>query len=255
MVTAPTCGACGIVPAVLYYCRHHIPYITDDDIIDALAVAGLVGNVTKVNASISGAEAGCQAEVGTACAMAAAAYCFLNGGTSLQVENAAEIAMEHHLGLTCDPVKGLVQIPCIERNAMAACRAVDSGEYALIGDGTHIVSFDEVVLTMYLTGQDIEDSLRETSKAGLAFTYNLDEIAYKRRIKDMKNIITGRGRQDSLELTWGRKNSDDFDNTSSAGSSRRNSDFDTHSLNDEIDNLPGYSLRSRFDSVLDLGYE
>ncbi|KAK8815216.1 hypothetical protein WA158_003428 [Blastocystis sp. Blastoise] len=247
MVTAPTCGACGVLPAVLYYCRHHIDHITDDDIIDALCVAGILGNITKVNASIAGAEAGCQAEIGTACAMAAGAYCFLNGGTSLQVENAAEIAMEHHLGLTCDPVKGLVQIPCIERNAMAACRAVDAAEYALMNDGTHIVSFDECVLTMYMTGQDIEDSLRETSKAGLAFTYNLDEIAYKKRIKDMKNTIAGRKRQDSLELTWGSHVSDSENEN---GSSRHNSDVDPSMLEDVMPDT--YNLRNRYDSVIDL---
>ena len=172
MVTAPTCGACGIVPAVLYYCRHHIPYITDDDNIDALAVAGLVGNVTKVNASISGAEAGCQAEVGTACAMAAAAYCFLNGGTSLQVENAAEIAMEHHLGLTCDPICGLVQIPCIERNAVAAMRAMNACNLSYFLTGSRNISYDMVCRAMHETGINLNKRFRETSEGGLARLYN-----------------------------------------------------------------------------------
>ena len=177
VVTAPTCGACGIVPGVLYFLRHHTDDVTDEDVIDALAVAGVIGNITKVNASISGAEAGCQAEVGTACAMAAGAATFLMGGSTEQIEYAASMAIEHMLGLTCDPVKGLVQVPCIERNAMAAGRALECAQYALMTSTFHIISFDEVIMTMILTGEDIEDSLRETSKAGLAQTYNLDELA------------------------------------------------------------------------------
>ena len=182
MVTAPTCGACGIVPGVLYFLRHHTDDVTDEDVIDALAVAGVIGNITKVNASISGAEAGCQAEVGTACAMAAGAATFLMGGSTEQIEYAASMAIEHMLGLTCDPVKGLVQVPCIERNAMAAGRALECAQYALMTNTFHIISFDEVIMTMILTGEDIEDALRETSKAGLAQTYNLDELARKQRM-------------------------------------------------------------------------
>ena len=160
MVTAPTCGACGIVPGLLYFLQHHMDAIDDEDIIDALAVAGVIGNIAKVNASISGAEAGCQAEVGVACAMAAGAATFLMGGSTEQIEYAAGMAIEHMLGLTCDPVKGLVQVPCIERNAMAAGRALECAEYALMTNTFHLISYDEVVLTMILTGEDIEDSLQ-----------------------------------------------------------------------------------------------
>ena len=151
VVTAPTCGACGIVPGLLYYLHKHQLSITDEDCIDALAVAGVIGNLAKVNASISGAEAGCQAEVGVACAMAAGAACFLLGGSTEQIEYAATMAIEHMLGLTCDPVKGLVQVPCIERNAMAAARALECAQYALMTNVFHIISFDEVVMTMILT--------------------------------------------------------------------------------------------------------
>lgn len=204
VVTAPTCGACGIVPGVLYFMRHHMD-VTDEDVIDALAVAGVIGNITKVNASISGAEAGCQAEVGTACAMAAGAATFLMGGSTEQIEYAASIAIEHMLGLTCDPVKGLVQVPCIERNAMAAARAMECAQYALMTNTFHIISFDEVIMTMILTGEDIEDSLRETSKAGLAQTYNLDELARKQRINEMKSRLMGIQRRNSINMQWGDK--------------------------------------------------
>jgi L-serine dehydratase len=167
VVTAPTCGACGAVPAVMQYLqeslRRHEP-----EILRALAVAGLVGNLVKTNASISGAEVGCQGEVGTACAMAAAGAAYLMGGTPSQIEYAAEMGMEHHLGLTCDPVLGLVQIPCIERNAFAATRAVSSAEYAMLGDGKHRISFDAVVQTMKETGKALPSAYRETSEAGLA---------------------------------------------------------------------------------------
>ena len=203
IVTAPTCGACGIVPGLLYYLRTHEKNIEDDDIIDALAVAGVIGNLAKVNASISGAEAGCQAEVGVACAMAAAAATFLLGGTTEQIEYAAGMAIEHMLGLTCDPVKGLVQVPCIERNAMAAARAFECAQYALMTNTFHIISYDEVLMTMILTGEDIEDTLRETSRAGLAQTYNLDELARKQRINEMKSRITGLGRHNSIHMQWG----------------------------------------------------
>ncbi len=167
VVTAPTCGACGAVPAVL----KHVQETTgcgDRDVLHALATAGIMGNLVKTNASISGAEVGCQGEVGTACAMAAAAAAQLMGGSPRQVEYAAEMGMEHHLGLTCDPVLGLVQIPCIERNAFAATRAVSCAEYALLGDGTHRVSYDQVVRTMKETGRSLPSAYRETSEGGLA---------------------------------------------------------------------------------------
>ena len=211
IVTAPTCGACGIVPGLLYYLRTHEKNIEDDDIIDALAVAGVIGNLAKVNASISGAEAGCQAEVGVACAMAAGAATFLLGGTTEQIEYAAGMAIEHMLGLTCDPVKGLVQVPCIERNAMAASRALECAEYALMTNTFHIISYDEVLMTMILTGEDIEDTLRETSRAGLAQTYNLDELARKQRIHDLKSQLAGIQRRGSINMQWGQHESENED--------------------------------------------
>jgi L-serine dehydratase len=167
VVTAPTCGACGTLPAVLRHLQE-TRGIPDRDVLRALATAGLVGLLVKTNASISGAEVGCQGEVGTACAMAAAAAAQLLGATPRQVEYAAEMGMEHHLGLTCDPVLGLVQIPCIERNAFAATRALSCAEYALLGDGTHRVSFDQVVRTMAETGRSLPSAYRETSEGGLA---------------------------------------------------------------------------------------
>ena len=175
---------------------------------DALAVAGVIGNIAKVNASISGAEAGCQAEVGVACAMAAGAATFLMGGTTEQIEYAAGMAIEHMLGLTCDPVKGLVQVPCIERNAMAAARALECCEYALMTNTFHLISYDEVLMTMILTGEDIEDSLRETSRAGLAQTYNLDDVARRQRLKEMKEMLLGRKttRSSSIDMKWGDQN-------------------------------------------------
>ncbi len=167
VVTAPTCGACGVLPAVLHWLEQRLD-LTPAQVRDGLCVAGLVGNLVKRNASISGAEVGCQGEVGTACAMAAAACCHLMGGTPPQVEYAAEMALEHHLGLTCDPILGLVQAPCIERNAFAAARAVDCAEYALAGDGRHRISFDEVVQAMLETGRDLPAGYRETAAGGLA---------------------------------------------------------------------------------------
>lgn len=167
VVTAPTCGSCGIVPAVLTFLKKEHK-CSDQQIIHALKVAGIVGNVVKTNGSISGAEVGCQGEVGVACAMAAAAAAQLLGGSSTQIEYAAEIGLEHFLGLTCDPVMGLVQIPCIERNALAANKAVVAAEYALLSDGQHRVSFDQVVETMMKTGHDIPSMYRETSEGGLA---------------------------------------------------------------------------------------
>lgn len=167
IVAAPTCGACGVIPAVLKH--YQKVYDTDlNQIYKALATAGLIGNLVKHNASISGADVGCQGEIGTACAMASAAANQLMGGTINQIEYAAEMGIEHHLGLTCDPVAGLVQIPCIERNAFAAERALAHNTYALMSDGRHRISFDEVVETMYKTGKDLSNTYKETSKAGLA---------------------------------------------------------------------------------------
>ena len=167
VVTAPTCGACGVLPAVLFFLQQQSK-LSDDKIVRALSTAGMLGNLVKRNASISGAEVGCQGEVGTACAMAAGAAAQLLGGSVRQIEYAAEMGLEHHLGLTCDPIGGYVQIPCIERNAIAAVRAVDCAAYALLSDGQHIVSFDEVVRTMWETGRDMKSSYRETAEGGLA---------------------------------------------------------------------------------------
>lgn len=167
IVTAPTCGSCGIVPAVLYH-LHTSKGFSEKRILRALATAGLFGNVVKHNASVSGAEVGCQGEVGVACAMAAAAASQLFGGTPAQIEYSAEMGLEHHLGLTCDPVCGLVQIPCIERNAYAAARALDANLYAAFSDGRHSVSFDRIVEVMKQTGHDIPSLYKETSQGGLA---------------------------------------------------------------------------------------
>ncbi|MDO4972084.1 MAG: L-serine ammonia-lyase [Bacteroidales bacterium] len=167
IVTAPTCGSCGVLPAVLYH-LHTSKGFSEQRILRALATAALFGNVVKTNASISGAEVGCQGEVGVACAMASAAACQLFGGTPAQIEYAAEMGLEHHLGLTCDPMCGLVQIPCIERNAYAAARALDSNLYATISDGKHRVSFDKVVAVMKQTGKDLPSLYKETSEGGLA---------------------------------------------------------------------------------------
>ena len=170
IVTAPTCGACGVVPAVLKYMQEKNSF-SDDDIIRALAVAGLVGNLVKTNASISGAQCGCQAEVGTACSMAAAALCELFGMGIDQIEYAAEISLEHHLGLTCDPICGLVQIPCIERNAVAAMRAINALSLANFLSDSRMIAFDTVVKTMYQTGLDLSRIYRETAEGGLAKHY------------------------------------------------------------------------------------
>lgn len=167
VVTAPTCGACGVLPSVLYYLQTIID-VTDTQIIKALATAGLVGNIIKRNGSISGAEVGCQGEIGSACAMAAAAASQILGGSVRQIEYAAEMGLEHHLGLTCDPVGGLVQIPCIERNSFAAKRALSCADHALLSDGVHSVSFDSVVAVMTQTGHDLPSLYRETSEGGLA---------------------------------------------------------------------------------------
>ena len=167
IVTAPTCGSCGVMPAVLYHLKETREF-RDSRILRALATAGLFGNVVRTNASVSGAEVGCQGEVGVACAMAAAAASQLFGGTPAQIEYAAEMGLEHHLGLTCDPVCGLVQIPCIERNAFAAARALDANTFSNFSDGKHRVSFDQVVEVMRQTGNDLPSLYKETSEGGLA---------------------------------------------------------------------------------------
>ena len=168
VVTAPTNGAAGVLPAVMHYYWRFVPGATDDGIVRFLLAAGAIGVLYKENASISGAEVGCQGEVGSACSMAAGALCEVLGGTPAQVENAAEIGMEHNLGLTCDPVGGLVQVPCIERNAMAAVKAINAARLALRGDGEHIVSLDKVIKTMRETGADMKVKYKETARGGLA---------------------------------------------------------------------------------------
>jgi L-serine dehydratase len=168
VVTAPTNGASGIVPAVLHYYTRFVTGAGDAGVIDFLLTAGAIGLLYKENASISGAEVGCQGEVGVACSMAAGALCAVMGGTPEQAENAAEIGMEHHLGLTCDPVGGLVQIPCIERNAIASVKAINAARMALRGDGTHFVSLDQVIKTMRETGADMLTKYKETARGGLA---------------------------------------------------------------------------------------
>ena len=167
IVTAPTCGSAGVVPSVLFFLKHD-QEISDKRILKGLASAGLIGNIVKTTGSISGAEVGCQGEVGVACAMAAAAASQLFGGTPAQIEYAAEMGLEHHLGLTCDPVCGLVQIPCIERNAFAAARALDANTFSNFSDGKHRVSFDQVVEVMRQTGNDLPSLYKETSEGGLA---------------------------------------------------------------------------------------
>ena len=168
VVTAPTNGAAGVIPAVLHYYRRFVPGADDDGIVRFLLTAAAIGVLYKENASISGAEVGCQGEVGSACSMAAGALCEVMGGTPSQVENAAEIGMEHNLGLTCDPIGGLVQVPCIERNAMGAVKAINAARIAIRGDGEHIVSLDKVIRTMRDTGADMKDKYKETSRGGLA---------------------------------------------------------------------------------------
>ncbi|WP_343629132.1 L-serine ammonia-lyase [Roseateles sp.] len=168
VVTAPTNGAAGIVPAVLHYYARFVHGASESGVVDFLLTAAAIGILYKENASISGAEVGCQGEVGVACSMAAAALCAVMGGTPAQVENAAEIGMEHHLGLTCDPVGGLVQIPCIERNAIASVKAINAARMALRGDGTHHVSLDKVIKTMRETGADMMTKYKETARGGLA---------------------------------------------------------------------------------------
>jgi L-serine dehydratase len=168
VVTAPTNGAAGIIPAVLHYYWRFVPNADDDGVVEFLLTAAAIGQLFKANASISGAEVGCQGEVGSACSMAAAGLAAVQGGSPAQVENAAEIGIEHNLGLTCDPVGGLVQIPCIERNAVASVKAITAARMALFGDGTHHVSLDTAIKTMRETGADMADKYKETSRGGLA---------------------------------------------------------------------------------------
>lgn len=170
VVTAPTNGAAGIVPAVLHYYMRFIPGANEEGVIKFLLTAGAVGLLFKMNASISGAEVGCQGEVGSACSMAAAGLTEVLGGTPSQVENAAEIGMEHNLGLTCDPIGGLVQVPCIERNAMASIKAINAARLAMRGDGNHFVTLDKVIRTMRITGRDMQSKYKETAEGGLAVT-------------------------------------------------------------------------------------
>ena len=170
VVTAPTNGAAGILPAVLHYYRRFVPGATDDGVVRFLLTAGAIGALYKENASLSGAEVGCQGEVGVACSMAAGALAEAMGGTPDQVENAAEIGMEHNLGLTCDPIGGLVQVPCIERNAMASVKAINAARMSLYGDGHHFVSLDKVIRTMRDTGADMKSKYKETARGGLALT-------------------------------------------------------------------------------------
>jgi L-serine dehydratase len=186
VVTAPTCGSCGVLPAVLATLQETYE-ITEARVLRALATAGLIGNLAKHNGSISGAEVGCQGEIGVACAMAAGAAAQLLGGSPGQIEYAAEMGLEHHLGLTCDPVQGLVQVPCIERNAVAATRAVDAATYATLSDGRHMISYDEVVDTMLQTGRDLSGQYRETSTGGLAAFYNRDELEAHARLGRQKH--------------------------------------------------------------------
>ena len=175
IVTAPTCGSCGVVPAVLYHLWKSRNF-SDLEMYHALSTAALIGNIVKHNASISGADVGCQGEVGVACAMAAGAACQLFGGTPAQIEYAAEMGLEHHLGMTCDPVCGLVQIPCIERNAYAAARALDANIYSTFSDGKHRVSFDKLVQVMKETGHDLPSLYKETGIGGLARDFKVEHV-------------------------------------------------------------------------------
>jgi len=190
VVTAPTCGAAGVLPAVLYYAHKNLKY-SEKDILKALAVAGLIGDLFKTNGSISGAEAGCQAEVGSACGMAAAAYAYLLKLSLVDIETAAEIAIEHHLGLTCDPVLGYVQVPCIERNAVAAYRAINAANLAMLSDNTvKIFNLDAAIETMYETGKALQSAYRETSEGGLAKTYLRLHEAKNKKVSKAKSKKT-----------------------------------------------------------------
>ena len=173
VVTAPTCGSSGVIPGILYHLKTYHE-MSDKHILQALATAGLFGNIIKTNASISGAEVGCQGEVGSACSMASAASCQLFGGSPQQIEYAAEMGLEHHLGMTCDPVCGLVQVPCIERNAFASLRALDANLKSMLSDGKHLISFDKVVEVMKKTGHDLPHLYKETAEGGLAQEWLVD---------------------------------------------------------------------------------
>ena len=177
VVTAPTCGACGIIPALLKAYKV-TKDLTEDELVKALAVAGILGNVVKKNASISGAEVGCQGEIGVACSMGAGMVAYILNGTLDQIEYAAEIGLEHCLGMTCDPIEGYVQVPCIERNAIYSAKAIDCAYYSLMSDGEHLVSFDEITETMMETGKDLRSEYKETSLAGLA-KVKLDKLLKK----------------------------------------------------------------------------
>ena len=168
VVTAPTNGAAGIIPAVLHYYTRYCRGANDDGVVRFLLTAAAIGTLFKINASISGAEVGCQGEIGSACSMAAGGMAEVFGGTPAQVENAAEIGMEHNLGLTCDPIGGLVQVPCIERNAMGSVKAINAARLAMRGDGKHFVSLDKVIKTMRETGKDMQSKYKETARGGLA---------------------------------------------------------------------------------------
>src|SRR6202000_2820034 len=176
VVTAPTNGAAGIIPAVLHYYHRFVPGANEQGVLDFLLTAAAIGILYKENASISGAEVGCQGEVGVACSMAAGGLTAALGGSIFQVENAAEIGMEHNLGLTCDPIGGLVQIPCIERNAMGSIKAIDAARLALLGDGRHAVSLDKVIATMKRTGADMKEIYKETSLGGLALDLGVNRV-------------------------------------------------------------------------------
>ena len=191
VVTAPTCGSCGVLPGLLRFLqkRDHIP---DDRIIKALAVAGIIGNIVRANASVSGADVGCQGEVGVASAMAAGAAAYLLGGGIAAIERAAEMALEGFLGLTCCPVLGLVQVPCIDRNIAGSTRALDSAQFAVMMPDTHLISFDEVVFTMLLTGRDMKNEYKETARGGEALTYKLDEAAFDMKPEHRLALMQGK---------------------------------------------------------------
>jgi len=187
IVTAPTCGAAGVIPGSMYAMQKFLKF-SDSEIEKALVVGGLFGVVTKLNASVSGAEVGCQGEVGVACSMASAAICFLMGGSLKQIEYAAEIGLEHHLGMTCDPVAGAVQVPCIERNAIAAIRSLDSAMYALCSPSEYRVTYDDIIQIMYETGKDLQASYRETSTGGLAKTWQAGHMRKSVEVSDSSDV-------------------------------------------------------------------
>jgi iron-sulfur-dependent L-serine dehydratase single chain form len=221
VVTAPTNGAAGIIPAVLHYYMKFMPGSGERDVENFLLAAAAVGVLCKKNASISGAEVGCQGEVGSACAMAAAGLAEVLGGTPEQVENAAEIGLEHNLGLTCDPVGGLVQVPCIERNAMASIKAINAAQLALRGDGTHTVSLDQVIRTMRDTGRDMLDKYKETSRGGLAGRqYPVDLAGQRMLVRDVDDGVLA---EHHVEAAVGKRQRPrlDSDEAQGVGETRR----------------------------------